>query len=228
VMAKIPWHLRNIPKLAYLALLVVTLGIAISSALDSSDPAHAWIVARELYGLWALALLLAAMLAGPLIFVLPWLPFKGHLLLGRRALGISAFALAVAHVASYLGPVLTRDWHDLYYPGRLWLAGLLIGFATFADLAVLAFTSRRRAIRSLGAAKWKRWHKSVYTLLPLALLHAIFVGADFGVNKGPDVTAEADAGCLVAMLLISLAWLFLFMLRKRRIRWIPSIFQKSK
>ena len=65
-------------------------------------------------------------------------------------------------------------------------------------------------------------------LLPAALLHATFVGADFGVNKAPDVTAEADAGCLVTMSLISLAWLILFILRKRRVRWTPPIFQRGK
>ena len=150
VMARMPWHLRNIRKLIYLALIVVIIGIAISSALDSAGPTHAWIAARELYGLWALSLLLASMLPGPLIFVLPWFPFKGHLLLGRRALGVSAFILAVAHVASYLGPALVRNWHDVYTPGSLWLAGLLIGLAAFADLAVLAVTSRRKAIRSRG------------------------------------------------------------------------------
>jgi DMSO/TMAO reductase YedYZ heme-binding membrane subunit len=227
MMASKPWHLRNIRKMVYLALIVAVIGIAISSALDSADPTHAWIAARELYGLWALALLLASMLPGPLIFVFPWLPFKGHLLLGRRALGVSAFVLAVAHVASYLGPVLIRDWHDLYAPGRLWLAGLLIGLAAFADLAVLAVTSRRQAIRNLGPGRWKKWHKSVYMLLPVVLLHASFVGTDFGMNKGSDVTAEVDAGCLVAMLLISLAWLILFILRKRRLRWIPPIFQRG-
>ena len=101
--------------------------------------------------------------------------------------------------------------HELYTPGKLWITGLVIGSVWFGCMAILAFTSRNRAVHQLGPRRWKRLHKSVYWLLPLGLLHAIVLGADFGVNKGPDVTADVDAGCLVTMLLIAGAWLgFLF------------------
>lgn len=227
-MSRVPWHLRKVRNLIYVALILAIVGIAVSSALDAPNATQAWVAARELYGLWALSLLLASMLPGPLSFVLPWFPLKAHLVMGRRALGISSFVMAVAHVSCYLGPTLFRNWRSLYTPGALWLAGLLIGFAVFTDLVVLAFTSRRRAIRSLGPRRWKRWHQAVYLLLPSALLHATFLGTDFGVNKGPDVTAEVDTGCLVTMLAVSLAWLTLFILRKRRMRWTPAMLQRNK
>jgi DMSO/TMAO reductase YedYZ heme-binding membrane subunit len=218
-----PWHLRNLRKLIYAALVLAILGVAIASTWDVSDSTHAWIGARELFGLWALSLLLASMIPGPLSFVLPWIPFRGHLILGRRALGISSFVMAVAHVICYLGPTLLRNWHDLFTPGALWVAGLSIGLPTFVGLAVLAFTSRRSSIRNLGPHRWKRWHQLVYLLLPGVLIHATFLGADFGLNKGPDVNAEVDAGCLITMLSVTAAWLILFLLRRRHVRWTPAI-----
>jgi len=213
-----PWHLRNIRALIYAGLIVAVIGIAYVSFAVAPDAGRGWVAARELYGLWALGLLLAAMLPGPLIFVLPWLPIKGHLMLGRRALGVAAFVLAVLHVSSYLGPTIYRNWRELYTPGRLWIAGLLIGIPLFADMTVLAITSRDHAVRQLGPRRWKRWHHTVYLLLPIALLHATFVGADFGVNKGPDVPGDPDAGSLIGMLVFAAAWLIFFILRKRRIR----------
>ena len=227
-MSKTPWHLRNIRKMTYVALALTVIWIGYSSVSDAPNAMQAWVAAREFYGLWALSLLVAAMIPGPLGFVLPWLPIRAHLVLGRRALGVSAFILAVLHVACYLGPVLYRNWHELYTPGKLWVAGLLLGLAMFIDMGILAFTSRNKAVRQLGPQRWKKWHRSVYLLLPAALVHATILGADFGVNKGPDVTAEPDAGSLVMMLIVAGIWLFFFVLRKRRVRWTPRMLQSNK
>jgi DMSO/TMAO reductase YedYZ heme-binding membrane subunit len=179
----------------------------------------AWVGARELYGLWALGLLIAAMITGPLVFVVPWLPLKGHLMIARRAFGVSAFVLATLHLGTYLGPILYRNWHELYSPGKLWVAGLLLGLPLYVDMALLAITSRDSAVRQLGPRRWKTWHRTVYLALPIALVHATFLGADFGVNKGPDVPGQPDAGSLIGMLAAAGAWLLFFYLRKRRIRW---------
>jgi DMSO/TMAO reductase YedYZ heme-binding membrane subunit len=217
--SKPAWHLRHLRGLIYAGLFAAIAGMAYTSQANAADVPQAWVEARELYGLWALALLLAAMLCGPLSFVVPWLPIRGHLMLGRRALGVSAAVLATCHVASYLGPTALRNWHDLYTPGPLWLAGLLLGLPLFAAMATLAWTSRDRAVRQLGPRRWKRWHTAVYLVLPGVLLHATFLGADFGVNKGPDVPGQPDAGSLVAMLAVGGTWLALFVLRKRGVRW---------
>ena len=217
-MANKPWHLQHVRGLIYAALCVTIIGIAASSFWDIKDTAQGWVGARELYGLWALGLLIAAMIPGPLTFVLPWLPLKGHLMLARRAFGVSAFVLAVLHVATYAGPVLYRNWHELYTPGRLWVAGLVLGVPLLAGMSVLAFTSRDASVRELGPKRWKMWHRTVYAMLPLALIHGAFLGADFGLNKGPDVPGEPDAGSLIGMLLASGAWLLFFYLRRRKLR----------
>lgn len=226
--SKASWHVRNIRKLIYTLLGFTAVWIAYSSVSGAATATQAWVSARESYGLWALALLVASMLPGPLNFVLAWLPIRAHLVLGRRALGVSCFTLATLHMICYLGPTIRRNWHELYTPGKLWITGVVIGLVLFGGMGILAFTSRNTAVRQLGPRRWKRLHKSVYWLLPLGLLHAILLGADFGVNKGPDVTAEVDAGSLVTMLLVAGAWLGFFVLRSRRVRWTPRVPQGNK
>lgn len=217
-MSNKPWHLKHVRALVYAALIAAIIGIAAVPVYSARNATEAWVGARELYGLWALGLLIAAMIPGPLTFVMPWLPLKGHLMLARRAFGVSAFVLAALHVGTYAGPVLYRNWHELYTPGKLWVAGLLLGIPLFTGMSMLAFTSRDASVRELGPKRWKKWHRTVYLLLPLALIHGTFLGADFGLNKGPDVAGEPDAGSLIGMLVASGAWLLFFYLRRRKLR----------
>ena len=82
-----PWHLRHLRALIYLAAFVAGGIIVEVSAWDAVSFGQAMVTARQLFGLWSLALLLMSMSAGPLTSVLPWLPLKIHLMYGRRALG---------------------------------------------------------------------------------------------------------------------------------------------
>ena len=229
-MSNAPWHLRHIRQLIYAALVAAAVGIGITSVFDAPDAAQAWVAVRQYYGLWALGLLLAAMIVGPLCFVLPWLPIKAHLVLGRRAIGVSAFVLAVLHTITYLAPTIYRDWHGLFSPGTMWIAGLGIGLPMFAAMTTLAITSRDHAVTRLGPQRWKRWHSMVYAMLPLLLLHAAFLGADFGINRGPDVTRDPDEGALIGMLSVAAGWLLLFILRWRRVqwKWTPALLESKK
>jgi DMSO/TMAO reductase YedYZ heme-binding membrane subunit len=213
------WHVRRIRALIYGGLCVAAVGVAYSSFADAKEVEQGFVAARELYGLWALGLLVAAMMAGPLNYVLPWLPIRPHLMLGRRALGVSAFILATLHVLCYVGPTVYRNWRQLYTPGALWIAGLLLAVPLFSVMLLLTYTSRDRAVQEWGPRRWKKLHRSVYWLLPLALVHATFVGADFGVNKGPDVSGDPDSGSLFGMLAVSAGWLLFYILRRRGIRW---------
>ena len=86
-------------------------------------------------------------------------------------------------------------------------------------MSLLAFTSRDKAVVKLGGKKWKRLHQMTYILLPLVLVHAVFVGADFGVNRGPDVKGEPDAGALIGFFTVGVVWLVFFVLRMRGVRW---------
>jgi DMSO/TMAO reductase YedYZ heme-binding membrane subunit len=197
--------------------------VSCAARIDTPTTSQAWVEARQLYGLWALGLLVASMIPGPLAYVLPWNPVNGHLVLGRRAFGVCGFACAVLHASCFLVPlVAARDWPRLYQPGAAWIVGLVCAVPLLAIMAALAATSANRAVRAIGPRRWKRWHRLVYALLPSALVHAVCMGSDFGFNKAPDVPGEADAGCLVGMGLASAAWLTLVILRWRGVRWTPA------
>ena len=146
--------------------------------------------ARQLYGLWALGLLLASLIVGPLTAVLPWPPARGPLMYARRAVGVCALLFAALHVACYLASVGRRDWRELYTPGALWVIGLILGTLALAGMAALGATSFDAAVKRMGGRSWKRLHRTVYLLLAVVFAHALATGADFGLNRGPDVTAR--------------------------------------
>lgn len=213
------WHFIYARSLVYAVAAVATAGILVASCWGSPGIGVTLVSARQLFGLWALGFLLASLLIGPLTFVLPWLPWKSSLMYGRRAVGVCSLLFALLHVICYFWSVLLRNWRELYTPGILWVAGLVLGLIAIADLTVLAITSRDAAVKRMGGRAWKRLHRTVYLVLGVVLIHALFIGADFGINRGPDVNGEVDFGSGIAFLAISIGWVTLFVLRYRGIRW---------
>lgn len=193
------------------------LGIAVS-ARAADPPDHPWVVARQLYGLGAFGCLLAASLIGPLASVLPRLPGRSFLLAARRAVGVASFAFAVVHAASYVLPTLAASWRDFFSPGGLWVTGISLGALASVDLLVLSWTSRDAAIKRLGGKRWKRLHRTVHLVLPVVFLHAVLVGADFGLAPGIP-SAERDFGSLVGFGLMLAVWATLMELRRRSLRF---------
>lgn len=217
------WQFQYGRAMVYLGAAIAAVGIVIASRLQSPSFEQTLVSVRQLFGLWALGLLLASMILGPLAFVLPWLPLKSALLYSRRAIGICALIFALIHVACYLWSVLRRNWRELYSPGPLWWAGLLIGVVAMGGMLALGLTSTDNAVKRMGGRKWKRMHRTVYFILPLAMIHAFFVGADFGLNHAPDVKGEADFGSGIAFVSVGVAWVLLFILRSKRVRWQRTI-----
>jgi DMSO/TMAO reductase YedYZ heme-binding membrane subunit len=142
---------------------------------------------------------------------------------GRRAVGVSALIFALLHTTAYLWSLFLRNWREVYTPGPLWVAGLLLGAGAMSGMLALGLTSRDNAVKKMGGRKWKRLHSTVYLGLGVVLLHALFVGADFGINRAPDVKAPPDAGSGITFLCIAAAWLVLFILRRKAVRWRPSV-----
>jgi sulfoxide reductase heme-binding subunit YedZ len=54
---------------------------------------------------------------------------------------------------------------------------ILVGTAALMLLAPLAATSLDRAVRALGAARWRALHRAVYAVAGLALLHFYWMRA---------------------------------------------------
>ena len=94
------------------------------------------------------------------------------LVLWRRPIGLSSFFFATTHVAVYA----------VLYQGLLWSAivedvlkrpYIIIGAVAWLMLLSLAITSTRRARRRMGRW-WTMLHRTVYVIVPLAILHQGF------------------------------------------------------
>ena len=100
----------------------------------------------------------------------------------RRMLGNFAFFYGVLHFACYawldMGLDLAAIVVDI--PKRPFI---LVGTLALLLMVPLAATSFNRAIKALGAARWKRLHQAVYAIAGLGLLHFFWMRAgknDFG------------------------------------------------
>ena len=100
----------------------------------------------------------------------------------RRMLGNFAFFYGVLHFFCYAWLDMGLDWPAIVkdIPKRPFV---LVGTLALVLMASLAATSFNRAIKALGAARWKRLHKVVYAIVLLGLLHFFWMRAaknDFG------------------------------------------------
>ena len=222
-----PWHLRYARLAVYAFAAVTAISIVGVSLTDARDAGQALVSARQLFGLWSLALLLASLALGPLTSLVPRLPLRSSFMYARRAIGISAAAMAGCHVVAYIWSLLRRDWREAYSPGWLWVAGLALGTIALAEMLLLAASSTDAAVKRLGGRRWKRLHRTVYAALGLVFLHALLTGADFGWKRAPDVTGQPDAGAGIGFVVAAAAWLALYCLRARGVRWTRTTSQAS-
>ncbi len=100
----------------------------------------------------------------------------------RRMLGNFAFFYGVLHFVCYAWLDMGLDLAGIVadIPKRPFI---LVGTLALLLMAPLAATSFNRAIKALGAARWKRLHKAVYAIALLGLLHFFWMRAgknDFG------------------------------------------------
>ena len=72
----------------------------------------------------------------------------------------------------------------------------LVGFAALVLMLPLAATSFNRAIKWLGAARWRRLHRLVYAIAPLGLLHF------FWMRSAKNDFAEVGVYAVVVALLL--------------------------
>ena len=100
----------------------------------------------------------------------------------RRMLGNFAFFYGVLHFLCYAWLDMGLDWAAIVkdIPKRPFV---LVGTLALVLMAPLAATSFNRAIKALGAARWKLLHRAVYAIVLLGLLHFFWMRAgknDFG------------------------------------------------
>jgi len=88
----------------------------------------------------------------------------------RRMLGLFTFFYGVLHFLCYAWLDMGLDWAAIAkdIPKRPFV---LVGTLALVLMAPLAATSFNRAIKALGAARWKQLHRLVYATVLLGLLH---------------------------------------------------------
>jgi sulfoxide reductase heme-binding subunit YedZ len=167
-----------------------------------ANPAEALIRST---GDWVLRMLCITLAVTPLREITGWSALARY----RRMLGLFAFFYLVLHVLSY-------GWLDMGLdPGAIVVdivkrPFILVGTLALLLMIPLAATSFNRAIKALGAARWKRLHRAVYAIVLLALLHFFWMRA--GKND------FAEVGVYAAIVALLLGWRVVQALRRRRSR----------
>jgi sulfoxide reductase heme-binding subunit YedZ len=127
----------------------------------------------------------------------------------RRMLGLFMAFYAALHMTAYA-------WLDMGFEvdeivkDIIKRPFILVGFAAFVLLLPLVATSFNRAIKALGAQRWKRVHQAVYLIAGLAVLHFFWMRA--GKNDFAEVFVYA------AILGALLMWRVASWWRKRQSR----------
>nr|WP_217283912.1 protein-methionine-sulfoxide reductase heme-binding subunit MsrQ [Aquabacterium terrae] len=182
-------HPATKPVLFLLALLPFAqlLWGAIANTLGA-NPAEALIRGT---GDWVLRFLCITLAITPLREISGW----SALARLRRMTGLYAFFYAVLHFLCYawldMGLVLDDIVRDI--PKRPFV---LVGTLALLLMTPLAATSFNRAIKALGAARWKMLHKLVYAIVLLGLLHF------FWMRAGKNDFAEWSIYALFVALLL--------------------------
>ena len=106
----------------------------------------------------------------------------------RRMLGLYVFFYACLHLLCYAWFDMGLEWADIVadIPKRPFI---LVGFAAWAILLVLAVTSPKFMLRALGGKRWQWLHRAVYAVALLAVLHFFWMRA--GKNNFAEVAVYA-------------------------------------
>lgn len=88
----------------------------------------------------------------------------------RRGLGLLTFFYAFMHALCYSLLDMEWVWADIA-KDIVKRPFILVGALSFVLLSLLASTSFNRAVKALGAARWRRLHQTVYVIAGLAILH---------------------------------------------------------
>jgi sulfoxide reductase heme-binding subunit YedZ len=135
-------------------------------------------------GTWTIRFLIATLAVTPLRLLGRWPKLIGI----RRYLGLTTFAYAALHFSLYIA---SQSFDLIHVAAEIVLRiYLLIGFAAFVGLCILAATSTDASIKRLGAQRWTKLHKVIFILTPLAVLHS-FLQSKIDVTDATIIAAFA-------------------------------------
>ena len=141
------------------------------------------------YGELGLQLLVLGLLVTPLR---KWTGV--NLLKFRRAIGVSAFFLVLAHFSVWAVldvQSLERVWTEIVKRPYV-----TVGMASFVLMIPLALTSNNLSVRKLGSAIWRKLHKLTYPIAVLGAVHYLWLARGF--QWEPIIYLAIILGLLVA------------------------------
>ena len=133
---------------------------------------------HDLTGYGSLALLSLALIARPIGRLWPG-PLRY-----RRAIGVGAWVLALAHVGHMLDHSLDWDWAAVTFLRPVQQVGMWAGVVAIGLLTPLALTSFDRAVRWLGN-RWRSLHLASIPALLAIGLHMELAGATSPIGAAP-------------------------------------------
>ncbi len=134
-----------------------------------ADPGEAVVL---FLGEWSMRMLLLALAVSTLRRRLG----ASRLLRVRRMVGLFAFAYVAVHFLAYLGFLAEFDWRVIE-EDLLERTYITVGFLALCLLVPLAVTSTNGWQRRLRQ-RWRRLHRLIYVIVPLALLHLFWLTKD--------------------------------------------------
>jgi len=132
------------------------------------------VLERE-YGEVALILMVIGLCVTPLR---NW--FGLNLLKFRRAIGVTAFFLVLAHFLVFAildVQSLERVWQEIVKRPYV-----TVGMASFLMLIPLAVTSNNLSLRKMGTASWRKLHKLTYPAAILGAIHYLWLVKGFQIE----------------------------------------------
>ena len=147
-------------------------------------------------GDWTLRFLCLTLAVTPLRQITGWVAMARW----RRMLGLYSFFYALLHFLCYAWLDMGFDAADIVrdIPKRPFV---LVGTLALLLMLPLAATSFNRAVKALGAARWRQLHRLVYAIALLGLLHFFWMRS--AKNNFAEVAVYA---VIIALLLGWRVW----------------------
>lgn len=155
---------------------------------DQTPETIEWL--QQSSGSWTFNLLLLTLCISPLRAITG----QHWLIRLRRMLGLLTFFYASLHFACFIG--LDNGFDPVAISQAIVKRPfVVVGFAAFAIMALLAATSSHAAVRWLGGRKWQELHRSIYLIAILASGHVLWQ------SKAAELPEALTYAILVAILL---------------------------
>lgn len=155
---------------------------------DQTPDTIEWL--QQSSGSWTFNLLLLTLCISPLRAITG----QHWLIRLRQMLGLLTFFYASLHFTCFIG--LDNSFEPVNISQAIIKRPfVVVGFAAFAIMALLAATSSHASVRWLGGRKWQELHRSIYLIAILASGHVLWQ------SKAAELPVALTYAILVAILL---------------------------